>query len=188
MTPLVAGLLAVLGVHAVPAFPALRAALVRAMGRPAYIAVFAIASTAGFVLLVWGYAVAPRGEQLFGPWVAAKHAARVVVALAFVLVAASMMRTHLRRFLRHPGYIGVGAWAAMHLLANGHARATLLFGAILLYSALGFAAALAGGAGRDVVPDARFDALAVVLGLGLAVLMMGLHWRLIGVPVVAWSF
>jgi len=188
MAWLVAGLLVVLGVHLVPAIPALRAGLIERLGRGPYIAAFAIASTAGFALLVWGYAEAPRGEQLFGPWMWAKHLARAAVPVAFVLVAASMLQSHLRRWLRQPGYLGVAAWALAHLAANGQARGTLLFAAILAYALAGYARAVALGAGRDVVPRASQDAIAVVAGLAAALLFMGTHWRWIGVPVVSWSF
>ena len=188
MALLVAGLLVVLGVHLVPAIPALRAGLIERLGRGPYIAAFAIASTAGFALLVWGYAEAPRGEQLFGPWPWGKHLALALVPLAFVMVAASMLQSHLRRWLRQPGYLGVAVWAVAHLVANGHARGTLLFAAILVYALAGYARAVGLGAGRDVVPRAAHDAIAVVAGFAAALLFMGTHWRWIGVPVVSWSF
>lgn len=188
MALLVAGLLVVLGVHLVPAIPALRAGLIDRIGRGPYIALFAIASTAGFALLVWGYVEAPRGEQLFGPWMWAKHLARAAVPLGFVMVAASMLQSHLRRWLRQPGYLGVAVWALAHLAANGHARGTLLFAAILVYALAGYARAVVLGAGRDIAPRATHDAIAIIAGLAAALLFMGTHWRWIGVPVVSWSF
>ena len=55
------------------------------------------------------------------------------MVISFIFLAATNMRTHIRRAVRHPMLIGVGIWAMVHLLANGHAKATLLFGAFLAY-------------------------------------------------------
>ena len=188
MQVLILGLLLFLGIHAVPALPALRAALVARLGEQRYKGLFSLLAALGLGLIVWGYAVAPRGEQLFAPTTAARHAAPLLVTISFVLLAAANMRTHIRRALRHPMLIGVGLWALTHLLANGHTKATLLFGAFLAYVALDLGSAVARGAVRQFQPVARQDFIAVGAGIVLAVLVMAFHRMLFGVAPVPWGF
>src|SRR5256885_12136267 len=97
------------------------------------------------------------------------------MAISFVLLAAANMRTHIRRWLRHPMLIGVGIWATVHLLANGHAKATVLFGAFLLYVVIDLLSAVQRGAVKSFAPVARQDAMAVGGGVLLALLVMTFH-------------
>jgi len=187
MLILIAGLVVFLGLHLVPALPGLRAAAVAALGENRYKGVFSALSALGLVLIVWGYAVAPRGEQLFAPSALAKQLAPAAVALAFVLLAAANMRSHIRKTLRHPMLIGTGIWAATHLAANGHAKATLLFGAFLAWAAIDLGSAAARGATKSFQPQAKYDAMALAGGIGLALAVMGTHRWFFGVPVVPWG-
>jgi uncharacterized membrane protein len=187
MALLVAGLALFLGIHLVPAIPAVRARCVARLGEERYKGLFSLVSAIGLVLIIWGYAIAPRGEQVFAPSAAARQFAPYAVTLAFVLLAAANMRTHIRRALVHPMLLGIGIWAATHLLANGHLKATLLFGAFLVYALLDLGSAVARGARRQFVPLAKHDAIAVGAGILLALIVMGLHRWLFGIPVVGWG-
>ncbi len=187
MEILLFGLALFLGIHLVPALPPLRAACVAKLGENRYKGVFSIVSAVGLVLIIVGYAYAPRGEQIFIPSVGARHASPLVVILAFILLAAANMRSHLRRILRHPMLIGVGLWALVHLLANGHAKATILFGAFLVYAALDLGSAVARGAVKTFVPQLKYDLMAVGGGIGLALLVLWMHRILFGVAPVPWS-
>lgn len=188
MQILVAGLVVFLAVHLVPAIPALRAWVVKGSGESRYKGAFSLLSGAGLVMIVWGYAIAPRGPQWFAPSELAQQAAPLVVTLSLILLAAANMRTHIRRALRHPMLIGVGLWAAMHLLANGHAKATLLFGAFLAYAVLDIGSAIARGAVKDFEPKRLHDAIAVGSGLVLALIVIAFHRQIFGVKVVPWGF
>lgn len=187
MAILIAGLLVFIGIHLVPVVPALRNSAAASLGENRYKGTFSLVSAAGLVLVVWGYASAPRGEQLFAPSALAKQLAPAAVALSFVLLAAANMRTHIRRALKHPMLLGIGLWAATHLLANGHAKATLLFGAFLTYVVIDLGSALARGATKPFAPAARHDAIAVGSGILLALVVMGAHRWLFGIPVVPWG-
>lgn len=187
MAILTIGLVLFLGIHLVPALPPLRAACVAKLGERRYKGAFSIASGIGLALIVVGYAYAPRGVQLFAPSIGARHAAPLVVTLAFVLLAAANMRGHLRRILRHPMLIGVGLWSVTHLLANGHAKATVLFGAFLAYAALDLGSAAARGAVKTFTPQVKYDVMAVAGGIGLALGIMWMHRILFGVAPVPWS-
>jgi uncharacterized membrane protein len=118
----------------------------------------------------------------------ARQLAPLAMILSFILLAAANMRTHIRRVLRHPMLIGVGLWSVTHLLANGHAKASLLFGAFLAYAVIDLASAVARGARKDFQPKASHDAIAVGSGLVLALLVMAFHRQIFGAPAVHWGF
>lgn len=184
---LVFGLALFLGIHLVPMLPALRAKLVTGRGEKGYKGLFSIVSGIGLVLIVAGYAYAPRGEQLFAPSLAAREAAPFAVTIAFILLAAANLPAHLRRFLRHPMLLGLGLWALVHLLANGHAKATLLFGAFLAYAVLDLGSAVVRHAVKSFTPRWKYDLMAVGGGIALALLVMAFHRILFGVAPVAWG-
>lgn len=188
MEVLIAGLLLFLGLHLLPTVPALRGAAAGALGENRYKGLFSLVSAVGLVLIVWGYAGAPRGPQLFTPLALAKQLAPAVVTLSFILLAAANMRTHIRRAVRHPMLLGIGLWSATHLLANGHAKATLLFGAFLAYAAVDLVSVVARGATRQFELRGLHDAIAVGSGILLAVIVMGMHRWIFGVAVVPWGF
>lgn len=184
---LILGLAVFLGLHLIPALPGLRAAVAARLGENRYKGLFSALSGVGLLLIVIGYAYAPRGEQLFAPSLGAKHAAPLVVVIAFILLAAANMKSHIRRALGHPMLIGLGLWALVHLLANGHAKATVLFGAFLAYAALDLGSAVARGAVKQFVPQRKFDLMAVGGGVLLALLVLLFHRILFGVAPVAWA-
>ena len=188
MELLIAGLVVFLGVHAVPMLPEVRASLVRSSGEQRYKGVFSLLSGAGLVMIIWGYGIAPRGPQWFDSSALARQVSPYVVTLSLILLAAANMRTHIRRALVHPMLIGIGLWAIVHLLANGHARATLLFGAFLVFAAIDLGSALARGTRRSFQPKALHDAIAVGSGLVLALAVMAFHRQIFGVPAVSWGF
>lgn len=188
MQLLIAGLVIFLGIHLVPALPALRASVVKASGENRYKAVFSLLSAAGLVMIVWGYGAAPRGPQWLLPSEIAKQAAPLAMTLSLVLLAAANMRTHIRKVLRHPMLLGVGLWSATHLLANGHAKATLLFGAFFAYAAIDLGSAAARGAVKNFQPKALHDAIAVGSGLAAALLLMAFHRQIFGISAVRWGF
>lgn len=188
MQLLIAGLVIFLGIHLVPTLPGLRASVVRGSGEARYKGVFSLLSGVGLVMIVWGYAIAPRGPQWLPPSDLARQAAPFMVTLSLILLAAANMRSHIRRVLVHPMLIGVGLWAATHLLANGHAKSVLLFGAFLAYAVLDLGSAVARGARREFRPKALHDAIAVGSGIVLALLVMTFHHKLFGVAVVRWGF
>ena len=184
MTTLALGLALFLGIHLVPAAPGLRAALAGRIGDGPYKGVFSLVSLAGLVLIVVGYRAAGTGAQLFAPLPAAIAAAPYAVTLAFVLFAAANMRTHLRRALRHPMLLGTLIWAAVHLVANGDTRGTVLFGAFVAYALVDLASAAGRGAVKPFEPTARHDVIAIVAGIAIALVVMTFHRPLFGVAVV----
>jgi uncharacterized membrane protein len=187
MALLVAGLVSFLGIHLVPAFPTLRAALVSRLGDGRYKGVFSLLSAVGFLLIVVGFARASTTERVFAPVPLAIAAAPFVMTLAIILLAAANMRGYIRLGLRHPMLIGLMLWATVHLLANGDLRGTVLFGAFLAYAIVDFASAMMRNAVKSFTPSAKFDVLALLGGVAVAVAIMFVHRLLFGVRVVAFG-
>ncbi len=187
MALFVAGLILFLGVHLLPAAQPLRARLVARLGDRPYRGVFALVSLAGFALLIVGYGMAQRGPQLFVSSRTAIAAAPYVVTIALVLFAAANMRGHTRRVVRHPMLLGLALWAGIHLAANGDLRGTILFASFLAYAAIDFVSVRQRHAVKTFEPVPRHDAIAVIAGIVVAILIMWVHRPLFGVQVVPWG-
>lgn len=187
MEILILGLVLFLGIHLLPVFSSVRDSLYRRLGEKKYKGMFSLISAAGLVLIIIGYARAPSEPRLFAPFPAAVLAAPLVMIISFILLASANMRTHIRRFLKHPMLIGVGLWATVHFFANGEAKAALLFGAFLAYAVIDLLSAVQRNAVKQFVPVARQDAMAVGAGIVLALLVMSFHRPLFGVMAVPWG-
>lgn len=187
MEVLILGLALFLGVHLLPALTGVRATLLVRLGEKGYKGLFSLVSALGLVLIVFGYARAPSEPRLFAPVAAAVLLAPLAMIVSFVLLAAANMRTHIRSRLKHPMLLGVGIWSTVHLLANGEAKAALLFGAFLAYVIIDLLSVLQRHATRNFVPAARQDAMALGTGIALALLVMAFHRSLFGVPAVPWG-
>jgi uncharacterized membrane protein len=187
MTLLAVGLVAFLGIHLLPTLPALRESLRARWGERRYKGFFALISFAGFALIIAGYIMAERGPQLFAPWPTARTVAPYAMAISFILFAAANMRGHLRRVLEHPMLIGVLLWSGVHLLANGDLRGTVLFGAFFAWALVDLVSAIERRAVKTFVPVARHDAIAIIAGTTVALIIMALHRVLFGVRVVGFG-
>jgi len=105
------------------------------------------------------------------------------ITLSFVLLAAANLRGHIRRVLKHPMLIAIAIWAAVHLLANGDTKGTVLFASILAYALVDFVSAVQRHATKLFAPSARHDAMAVAAGIVAALAVMALHRVLFGAAV-----
>jgi uncharacterized membrane protein len=184
MSLLITGLAIFLGVHLLPTVPPARAALVASLGPDRYKAVYALASAAGLVLIVVGYATSGPREPLFEPVPLAVRVAPSSMTIAFILFAAANMRGYLRRLVQHPMLLSLLIWSTVHLFANGDLAGTVLFGAFLAYAVIDLISALARHAVKTFEPSLRFDLIAVVAGVAVALLVMTFHRLLFGVRVV----
>jgi uncharacterized membrane protein len=187
MRLLIAGLVLFLGIHLIPAIPALRAAAAGQWGERRYKGVFSLASAIGLVLIVVGFMNADPNPRVFAPFPMARAIAPYAMTISFILFAAANMRGHLRRAVRHPMLLGLGIWATVHLLANGDLRGTVLFGAFLAFAAIDLASAVQRGAVKAFVPEGSSTRMAVVGGTAVALVVMLLHRFLFGVPATGFS-
>ena len=187
MIILVFGLVLFLGIHLVPTLPDMRNRLLESYGEKRYKGIFSLISALGLALIVLGYSRAPAEPRMFDPFPSAIAIAPIAMIISFIFLAAANMRTHIRLAVRHPMLIGVGIWAMVHLLANGHARAALLFGAFLAYAVIDIISAIRRHAIKPFKPVIKQDAIAVIAGILLALLVMSFHRQLFGVRAVGWG-
>jgi uncharacterized membrane protein len=149
MSGLIAATAAFLLSHFVTSTP-LRAKLVGAMGEWPYRGLYSAVAFITLGWMIWAYGAAPR-EPL---WLGFKEIPRVLVPLAFVLIACGYWRNPtmvgadkllksddpargIIRITRHPIMWGIMLWAGAHVLARGELRAVVFFGGFLLLAALG---------------------------------------------------
>ncbi|TFW33555.1 NnrU family protein [Massilia horti] len=187
MEILILGLVLFLVPHFVPVFNRLHLGLKQSVGEKPFKLAFSLLSVLGLVLIVVGYARAPAQPQLFAPSALAIRFAPLVMLVSFVLLAAANMRTRIRLAVRHPMLIGVILWSLVHLLANGSARATVLFGAFLAWALIDLVSSIRRHAVKQFVPSGRQDLGALVAGIVLALIVMAFHRQLFGVAVVPWG-
>ncbi|KVM05672.1 NnrU [Burkholderia ubonensis] len=188
MLVLILGLVIFLGVHSTRIVAdGWRSATIARIGERGWKGGYAIASIAGFVLIVWGYGLARADASfLWAPPVGVRHLTGVLTALAFVLIAAAYVPgNRIKGLVGHPMLAGVMVWAVAHLLANGTLHAVVLFGAFFAWSLVDFLASRA----RDRRDGVRYPAgntsrNVVTLAVGLvawAGFALFLHGWLIGV-------
>ena len=149
MTSLVEATAAFLLTHFVTSTP-LRPKLAATLGEWPYRGVYSLVAFVTLAWMIWAYAGAPR-ETL---WTGFRELPRLVMPLAFVLIACGYFRNPtmvgadkllksedpargIIRITRHPLMWGIMLWAASHLLARGERAATVFFGGFLVLAALG---------------------------------------------------
>jgi len=185
---LVAGLILFFGVHSTRMLADdWRSRSIARIGAKPWKGLYALASLAGFVLLVWGFGVARQQPvQLWSPPVGMRHLAASLTWVAFVLLAAAQVPgNHIKARLHHPMLLGTKVWALAHLLANGTLAGALLFGSFLIWSVILFASSRRRDRRLAVVyapGTAGRTAIVLVAGsLAWAVFAFWLHGLLIGI-------
>ena len=188
MTILILGLILFLGVHSTRIVAdGWRTATIARIGEKPWKGMIALASLAGLVLIVWGFALVRRTPVLL--WespMAMRHIAGLLMLVAFILLAGTYVpRNSIKARLHHPMVLSVKVWALAHLLANGNLGDVVLFGSFLVWAALSFRAARARdrAAGTVYAPGtAAGTAITVGVGVGLWVLFaFWAHGLLFGV-------
>ena len=188
MTILIIGLALFLGVHSVRIVADdWRSSRIARWGPHAWKLAYSLLSAIGLVLVIWGYGLARQAPTvLWTPPAGMRHVAGLLTLVAFVFIAAAYVpRNHIKARFHHPMVLGVKAWAAGHLLANGTLADLLLFGSFLLWAVLSFIAARR----RDRLAGTRYAAgsaagtlTAIVAGaVAWAAFAFWLHGPLIGV-------
>ncbi|MCB8821473.1 NnrU family protein [Microvirga rosea] len=144
-------LAAFLGAHLIPASRGLRAHLIALMGRTVYMTAYSVLS---LVLLGWLITAAQRAETVWlwdpAPW--QWHVPLVTMPVATFFLVAGLMTANplsisirngckpgpVTAITRHPVLWAFLIWAMAHIPPNGTGVALLLFGAMILFSLLGF--------------------------------------------------
>lgn len=188
MLVLIIGLVLFLGAHSVRVFAeGFRDNVISRHGEGPWKGLYSLVSIIGFVLIIWGYAMArPDSTVLFEPPLWLKDIAILLNLVAFILFAAYLVPAgRMKARLGHPMLLSVKVWAFAHLLSNGSVAELVLFGAFLAWAILDFAASRrrdrAAGTVRVAGP-VRNDAIAVVVGVLIwAAILWRVHDWVIGV-------
>ena len=133
MTLLILGIIVLIGIHFLPAFPEIRDGLMARLGKNGYRALFSIVSTLGLVLVIWGFAKAPV-VQIWSPPVWTRHLALLLMLPVFPLLFAAYLPGKIKAKVRHPMLAAIKFWALSHLIANGDLASIILFGSFLAYA------------------------------------------------------
>jgi uncharacterized membrane protein len=184
MTLLLIGIVVMIGIHLVPAFPDVRERLIGQLGQNGYRLLFSVVSTLGLVLLVYGFAKAPV-VQIWTPPYWTRYVALVLMLPVFILLIAAYLPGEIKAKVTHPFLVAIKTWALAHLIANGDLASIILFGSFLAYAVFDrIALKRRPATGLVTVPEAgpkRNDVIAVVGGLVLyVVFLLWLHPLLIG--------
>jgi uncharacterized membrane protein len=192
MPVLILGLVLFLGVHSLRVFADdWRSRQLARWGELRWKGFYSLVSLFGFVLLVWGFALARQQPTLlYVPPPVLRHLNALFTLLAFVLVAAAYVpRNHFKARLGHPMLLGVKIWAFGHLLATGMLHDVVLFGAFLLWAIVLFAASRRRDRRTSTVQPAgtlKGDASTVLIGVAAwLAFALWLHLWLIGVNPMA---
>ena len=132
------GLVIFLGTHSIRMVaPGFRDAMIARMGEGPWKGLYSLLSLVGFVLLVWGYSVAPTVILYRPPVFWLVHVTIALMALALISLAISVLPPgRLKRRLKHPMLLAVKIWAVAHLLVNNDLASVLLFAAFLIWSTI----------------------------------------------------
>ncbi|NBS46275.1 MAG: protein NrnU [Betaproteobacteria bacterium] len=188
MEILVVGLVLFLGVHSARIFfEGARQRFIEQRGEKAWKGLYSLVSLAGFALILYGFGQARLDPGvIWAPPTGLRHAASLLVLLAFVLLAAAYVPgNHIKAKVGHPMVLAVKVWALAHLLVNGRDYAVVLFAAFLVWAVLDFRAARA----RDRAQGTQYPAgsmprtlITVVVGVAVwVVFAFWAHAALIGV-------
>ena len=133
MTLLIIGIIVMIGIHLVPAFPDVRERLIGQLGQNGYRLLFSVVSTLGLVLLVYGFAKAPV-VQIWSPPYWTRYVALVLMLPVFILLIAAYLPGEIKAKVKHPFLVAIKTWALAHLIANGDLASIILFGSFLAYA------------------------------------------------------
>lgn len=189
MTVLLLGVILFFGVHLFSYAREPRARLVERMGEGPYKGVYSLISAIGLGLMIWGYVQSRAGpaaaDILYWPPAWGRHATMALVLLGIICIAIFLHKGRLKLWLRNPMSIGVGLWAAGHLLSNGKVASVVLFGSFLLYALLDIAVNTMRGNVPNFVPKPRHDPISIAAGLVLyAFFLFIFHPYVLNLPIV----
>lgn len=169
--------------HFIPAVAVdFRKRMIDKLGENPYKGVFTLVMALSIYLIISGWK-STLPEFLYIPPAWGRHAASLLVLIAFILFAASHGKNNIKRFIRHPQLTSVVVWGIAHLLANGESRSIILFGGLTLWAAIEIFL-LNRRDGAWVKPEAmpvKKDVIAVVAGLVVYFGFAHLHGWLFGV-------
>lgn len=177
MVLLAIGLALFLVTHLSDLAPVITARLRNRLGVWPYRAVYSLLATGALLLIIVGYDQAVTGVVYYPPaW--AQSLAHATIPIAFILVAAALLPTNIRRFIPRPAAVGVLIWALTHLVANGLVQDVAMFGVFAVYALIDILL-LGPRASAALAQPRRKDVIVVSVGLALYLVVFLIHTQLI---------
>ena len=115
--------------------PDKRKELIAKLEEQKYMGIFTGVIVLSLFLIVIGWR-SSAVEVLYIPSALGRNLNIVFMLVAIAMFAASHGNSRIKQYVRHPMLTGMHIWALGHLLANGETRSVLLFGGMLIWSAL----------------------------------------------------
>ena len=150
-----------------------------------WMGVYSLPTILFFVLMILGYRDAQAATIVFAePPVGLKHMNMLFSPIAMVLiVAGSLPRGFIQKFLKHPQLTGVKLWATGHLLANWDLTSIILFGSFLAWAVLVRISIKKRAPEAPKAPSMLWDGIAILAGVAITGwIMMGGHVMMTGYP------
>jgi uncharacterized membrane protein len=186
---LLSGIAVFAGVHLFSMLlPGQRDALKARLGEGPWKGIFALISLIGLGLIVRGYFLSRSGpgaaDLLYIPAESLRPVIMLMVLAAFISIGAAHGKGYIKLWIKHPMSIGIGLWAAGHLLANGKRAAVYMFATFLALALLDIVLSTARGKLPAHDPRLRSDVIAVIVGIVLyVVFLFGFHPYVLNLPV-----
>lgn len=177
---LILGFALFLGAHLSPGVLGLRESLVDRLGEQRFLRFYIAMSVSGMACIIAGKAIAPVVDVWTPPsW--APKATLLFVAVGFILLAALLLPTNIRRLTRHPMLWGMTFWSAGHLLANGDLASMILFGGFGGFASVSIWSLTRRGVDKSLARYAWWqDAVALAVGLAAYAVVLRIHPYLFG--------
>ncbi len=158
------------------------------LGRGPYMAIYSVLTAAGFIALIWGYAMIKPWIYLADPPPWMKHITMALMLPAIILIVAAYVPTgFIKKAVRHPMLTAVKLWALAHLLVNWDVGSLILFGSFLAFGVIDRIAVKRRGdvGAANATPNVLGDLIAIAVGAALyGLLVYQLHAILFGVSIL----
>jgi uncharacterized membrane protein len=190
MNILLVGLVIFGGIHLFSMLaPSERDRIKQRLGEGPWKGLYSLVSLVGLGLIIWGFSRTRSGPEaadvLYLPAEWTRHAAMLLVLIAFIVISAMHGKGRIKLWLQQPMSIGIALWAAAHLLANGQKSDVVMFGFFLFLALLDIVLSTVRGKIPHYQPQLRSDIIAVVVGVILSlVFLFGFHPYVLNTPVV----
>jgi len=171
--------------HLVPAFPALKMALIAKLGRTGYIAAFSTFSLFSLGLVIYAKIESPFID-VYAPPAWSRYFALTLMLPATILIVASFLPGHIRKIVRRPIFYATLLWVIAHLVANGDKASIVLFASLGIYAFV--SEALMKKYRKTISPDDKkvylwADITALTVGTFAYATLIYLHEYIIGVDI-----
>lgn len=159
------------------------------LGRGPYMAIYSVLTAAGFIALIWGYAMIKPWIYLADPPPWMKHITMALMLPAIILIVAAYVPTgFIKKAVKHPMLTAVKLWALAHVLVNWDVGSLILFGSFLAFGVIDRIAVKRRGdvGAANAKPNVLGDLISIAVGSALyGLLVYQLHAILFGVPILS---